>query len=255
MKAPNTTLTLFTFFSMFSATQVFANVGPTQKVEIGVQNVMAPAVGFDDNDLVQLVVDARLPNACFQQGTTEVTVDEKTKTIVVRQFALRSMDGVCGQNGELPDELKVSIPFMSEVSVGQLSKGEYQIQFLGVDSSKTRKLNVDQAPTTTVDSLNYATVTNAFVQDVLDAKEAKMKVTISGILNSSCTRVSDVVYASWVEDVLVILPQVKVEGIYCIPQTRFFTRDLEIPMPAAGRYLLHVRSNNGKAKNHLFTVE
>jgi hypothetical protein len=64
-------------------------------VEVPVSNVFAPARGFDDNDFVQIVIDGKLPNSCYLQDETKVNLDRASKTIVVKQLALRRQDGDC----------------------------------------------------------------------------------------------------------------------------------------------------------------
>ena len=65
-------LSLLALVSFGSAAEL---VSDQMSVEAPVLKVFAPSLGYDDNDLVQVVVDGVMPNACYQQGRSEVKVD------------------------------------------------------------------------------------------------------------------------------------------------------------------------------------
>jgi len=240
--------------TLFLSTLAFATE-TTQVVEIKNNAVFAPTQGYDDNDLVQVVVDSYLPNACYKQGKTDFSLNAETKTIRIRQYAELSLTGVCAEQDKLPEELKVSIPFSVELNVGQLKAGNWAIEFETSNGVSQRKLLVDVAPTTTVDSLRYATVINAFVNDFVSASQNKIEIRLTIQLNSSCSLVSDNSKIIVQDNVVVILPEVvKDPNVLCLPVSRPAYKIFEFNNPGVGRYLLHARSLGGIAKNKLFTV-
>lgn len=225
--------------------------------EVPVTNIFAPAVGYDDNDLVQLVVEGNLPNGCYRQDRTSISTDLATHTINVVQFATRLSDGVCEKaDAELSPELKRSVHFMNDVNVGVLEVGEYHVAYNVVGGQVLRPLAVAKAPVTTIDSLHYAHVHFAFVQDQVDSSQKTMRVEFSGLLSSSCVELEDVVPAQLVDDVLILMPQITVSDDICMPVERRFMKEIDVVVPKTpGRYMLHVRSSNGEAVNRLFSVK
>lgn len=227
---------------------------PTHHV-IAVEHVLAPIDGFDDNDMIQVVIDAQLPNACYNQGKAEYEIDQVNRTILVKQWAELSSTGLCANPAELPEDLRAAIPFSTELNIGQLEKGAYKIVFQGRDGKRIRNLNVKEAPTSTVDSLRYATVINAFVNDYVMAHESKIEIRLTLQVNSSCSLVSDTSEILVQDGVIIVLPEIiKEQSTLCLPVSRPTYKVFTIPNPGPGRFLLHVRSLGGTAKNKLFTV-
>jgi hypothetical protein len=143
---------------------------------------------------------------------------------------------------------------MDERSLGILEKGNYTIVFNSSQGYTARALEVEAAPTTNIDNLNYATVTNAYIPDLVASDTETVKVLLSGILNSSCTTISGKPQVLNIDDVIVLLPEVQTENAICLPIAKPFVKEVEIKTPGVGRYLLHVRSAKGRAVNRLFSV-
>ena len=94
---------------------------------------------------------------------------------------------------------------------------------------------------------------NAFVDEVISSKQPTFEMRIQGYLNSSCAQL-DEPKVEKIDDVYVVLMDVVTEGDMCMPTNQPFYGIIEVPTPAAGRYLLHVRSLAGQSKNRLFSV-
>jgi hypothetical protein len=213
--------------------------------EIPVQGVFAPKHGFDDNDNVQIIVDGILPNACYKKSQTLYSVDALAHTITVQQYA---------DPANLPEELKMQIPFMADVEVGNLEQGEYTIIYKSLNGEAHKTLFIDKASSTTIDNLYYAITTDIYSPSEVSVNSSTIKLVISGFLNSSCT-VIDKLDVQFVDDTIVILPQVKKTHNYCMPVAKDFVNEVYIKTPPAGRYQVHVRSVNGSAVNRLFSVK
>ncbi len=224
------------------------NLGDSVEVEI--DQAYIPAHGFDDNDNVQLVVEGRLPNACYT--ATEATARRASGSSVFRllQSAHRNQSGVCAPGANLPPDLRHPVPFTSEISLGRLEAGSYRLAF---GRNRERVFQVGIAQTGSVDDLRYATITNAFAEDSVAAASPNFEVRITGMLNSSCAVLAEPKLL-FEGDVVVILLGTEQDGDYCLPVSHPFYEVLKVPTPPAGRYLLHVRSLGGQAKNKLFSV-
>ncbi|MBS1984452.1 MAG: hypothetical protein JST16_09785 [Bdellovibrionales bacterium] len=227
-------------------------------IEYYVNKVFAPAQGFDDNDMVQIVVDGVIPNDCYQQGRTEVDFGSRLPNdILVTQYLVRLHDGDCALDDDaLPVSLQNKTPFMVPVNAGVMNKGDYFIVYQDETGIVRRPLHIDAAPVTTVDSAQYATVGFAYIADTVKTTEGKTRVEFSGTLTSSCMELDENVSVQLVGDVLVLLPQVKTVADICMPVSRPYMKEIYVDIPSTpGRYMLHVRSKNGRAVNRLFTVE
>lgn len=222
--------------------------------EIPVQGVFAPKHGFDDNDNVQIIVDGILPNACYKKSQTLYSVDALAHTITVQQYAFKDESGSCADPANLPEELKMQIPFMADVEVGNLEQGEYTLIYKSLNGEAHKTLFIDKASSTTIDNLYYAITTDIYSPSEVSVNSSTIKLVISGFLNSSCT-VIDKLDVQFVDDTIVILPQVKKTHNYCMPVAKDFVNEVYIKTPPAGRYQVHVRSVNGSAVNRLFSVK
>ncbi len=217
--------------------------------EIALDSLFAPYQGFDDNDQVVVVVHGTLPNACFSLADGNAELQGDGKTIEVHQYAIRRIDGICAEGSDLPPHLQMTVPFTQEIQVGRLSSSNYGIQFLSSETGKTeiRKLFIDRAAATTIDSMPYAVISNASISDVvLTSQEAV--VTLSGVLNSSCISLNPEVKIERDRDVIVLLPTVTFNSDQiCTQMLVPFEHKVSLGKIPAGQYLIHVRSMNGQS--------
>ena len=224
-------------------------------VEVPADVALAPKEGFDDNDMIQVVLHGMLPNVCYQLDGNRVERLSDGKTIKIHQFARRTKDGVCADQSTLPEHMKMAVPYTTEVNLGQLKLGNYQFDYLGIDGEfKEGSLNVAGATSPTIDSFPYAAVTNAQSNEVVSSMD-EVKVRINIVLNSSCVELDDNIRVTKLDDVWVVQPLLKVkEGIMCIQVLRPIERNLNLGKTAPGHHLIHVRSMNGKAVNKMIEV-
>jgi hypothetical protein len=227
-----------------------------QVIEIPVETALAPPMGFDDNDNIQVVLHGRLPNSCFTLGNHSLETLGDGHTIRIHQFANHRMDGICAADSELPEYMKMTIPFTSEISVGQLASGDYQFEYQKVGGTAGfRSLNVSLAGVASVDSLPYAAVSTAMAADAVNGSD-DIKVTLSGSLNSTCTELDPNVPVKKSDDVYILLPTIRVKpGVLCAQVMVPFQKKMNLGKAGKpGHYLIHVRSMNGRAVNHVVEV-
>ncbi len=225
------------------------------RVEVGVEALLAPTVGYEQKNNIQVVLYGTLPNKCYSLDEYQVEKDQLGRTVSVRQWAERETSGLCADESHLPPDWKTPIPFMTEVSVGHLPVGNTTFSFMrtggGVGS---RVVRVSPNTTLSIDSMPYAAVSNVGVADVINGTK-EIVVTLTGVLNSSCTQLEDEVKVDHESDVFVLLPTVKAkkEG-QCLEVLIPFKKKVNLGLAPAGRYLIHARSMNGKALNRVIMV-
>lgn len=224
-------------------------------MEIPLRGVYAPIDGYDDNDTVEVVFEGALPNACYSLAGDVRRVDTEAQTIYLGELVNRSQEGACAAaDADLPPRLQTVVPFERNIDIGHLRAGSYRIDYMGAEGMRSRPLNVVTAPTESVDSANYALISNAFVATIVHATQPTFEVRLTGSLASSCATLKDVLI-NLEQDVYVALPLVEFTEDICMPSEKPFYKIVQVPTPAPGRYLLHTRSVGGGAKNTLFTVK
>ena len=233
-----------------------AGASGLEKVELKLDNAMAPVRGFDNNDNVQVVVKGNLPNACYELAEATFERNDAGRVITIHQFANHKVDGICANSENLPAYLQMVIPFTNEVSVGVLNAGDYKFEFKKYTNENVfRPFFVSVASSPSIDSLPYAATTSAIIKDVVTTQENVM-VRLSGVLNSSCTELDDVVRVEKLDDVFVILPTIKVDSsVMCLQMLRPFEKIISLgKISKEGQYLMHIRTMRGGAVNHIFEV-
>lgn len=196
--------------------------------------------GFDSNDNVEFVGEGMFRNTCYRPGPTSVKVDQTAKTISIGPAAYQ-YSGLC---------LQVILPFERVVEVGILPAGDYKVLQRPGDEM-LGSISVKQAKSEVPDDFVYAPISQAFFKQV----GAVSQIYLTGDFPSDCWSI-DHVQVTLQPKVIVLQPIVKidtrpncVEGKF--PFNQVVTQDL-VPQ---GRYLIHVRSLNGKAVNTLVDVK
>ena len=221
-------------------------------VEVSLNKVFVPAMGYDDNDKIQIVLDGNLPNPCYKLDKAEVS-RTSDKKFAVKQWARRSKDGICALSA-LPVTMNMLVPFTEEIAVGTLTKGSYDVGYQTLDRQLERSFSVDAAPVPTVDNMPYASVSSVQMPDVV-ASETNLLAGLSGVLTNSCSFLDSNVRVEHVGDVMVLLPALRFTAdVLCLQVLRPFFQEIELGQLEEGRYLVHARSMNGKAVNKTFTV-
>ncbi len=250
--------------SLFQTLTVLASVvaapafaAEAEVVEIPLAQVFVPATGFDDNDSVEIFLDGTLPNSCYTLEKHKLVSDLPRRHFAIQQFAIRNRDGICDGTSPLPAGFSSPVPFTVPVTLGRLERGLYGVSFRQslTGPSSLRRFRVDAAPVATADSRFYAMTRNVVVADVLRVGQP-LKIEISGVLNNSCYELEDKVDVEIVDDIVVLMPTVKMQekGGACLEVIRPFAKSVLVRALPAKRYLVHVRSMHGRSVNASFTV-
>lgn len=215
------------------------------RVEVPIETVLTPYVGWDDNDHIQVVAFGHLPNSCYTLA--DATVEKVgTNQFTVRQFAHKTSEGLCEQEGQnLLSHMRVRIPFTNEIAIGTLPVGTYQVA--------DRFFTVTPASAPMIDSEVYANVTQEQTADVLSGV-SELKVTLKGVFNTSCIQLEKVDITKE-SDVYVLKPTIGIkQGVACADVLVPFETTVDLGLQAPGTYLVHSRSQNGRAVNHIVQV-
>lgn len=212
--------------------------GSPPLVKVSLSKVFVP-VGFDSNDLTQIVGVGVFPHTCYQVGPMDIDVDEQAKIIRVKQHAYL-YPGHC---------LPVTVPFQQVIDVGIIDVGNYEI-IDDVSGNRLGSLPIrlakDIGPGT--DDFPYAPVDDAYVKTNPGGPRTLL---IQGTFTNSCMKMKrlDVTYY---QDVVVVLPiseMEKPENGGCTAGLFGFTQKVPLVFPSKHAYLLHIRSMAGNAIN------
>jgi hypothetical protein len=195
--------------------------------------------GFDSNDNVQFVGEGSFRNTCYRPAPTSFQVDQDKKVITVGPAAYE-YGGIC---------LQVILPFERVVDLGILKPGTYTV-LQQPAGDKLGEINVAQARTDSADDYLYAPVSQAFFKQKGDV----VQVVLTGNFMTNCMSL-DHVKVHVDKEALVLQPIAKLEDRNGCLRGRFpYSKVVEIHNVPKNRYLLHVRSLDGKAFNSLVDV-
>lgn len=195
--------------------------------------------GFDSNDQVQVVTEGYFPNGCYRPGDVSVSVDHSAKEIAIKTKAYE-YPGFC---------IQVVVSYSQVVNVGLLEEGNYRI-VLGSDQSFLNQVTVKKASVPSADDYIYAPVNQALLSKV----NGEATLILTGTFTNSCMSLQEV-KINVDSDTIVVQPIVEmanencVEGNFPFRYNRYVGKDIK-----PGRYLLHVRSMNGRAINNLIDI-
>lgn len=232
---------LILFICALTGNSAFAQIGqPT--VPVPLTTVYVPS-GFDSDDNVQIVGEGYFRNACFSPAPADVRVDYYSKTIQINAKAY-VYQGACAQvTGP-----NVILPFTIEINLGPLMPGVYQI-VQGPLNEYIGQIKVAPAYRSNLGNYFYAPVSEVTVHQIGSITE----IQLSGFMLGSCLRLSHV--ETTVENnVIVVEPFAYVQpGEECLRGQFPFSTTLRIYLPR-GRYLLHIRTEEGNAINRMIDV-
>ncbi|MGK5085400.1 hypothetical protein WDW37_19100 [Bdellovibrionota bacterium FG-1] len=97
------------------------------EVNVGVSSVFVPS-GFDSNSDVAVIANGIFPNSCFQWSRAEVSRNPEGVIEVHPMAKVRA--GMC---------LMVLMPYVTEISLGKLERGEHWVRFIGGDGAYLEK--------------------------------------------------------------------------------------------------------------------
>ena len=218
--AKNILFGLFIGLSSFSTSfaGVYEDAG-SEIVKVSVGKAYIPQ-GFDNNDVVKIVVEGFFPSTCYKikkkHESGDVIVDPVSKEIMITQHAYY-YKGNCKP---------VTVPYVRTVEVGKLpNDGNYKL----VDAFSGRELGVIPVRLSTTagpDDFTYAIMSDAYVS--LNGDDENV-IVLKGELPSNCWKVVE--KRAFVDgpDVLTVLPIIeeKKPGQICSQQVVPFATDSE----------------------------
>lgn len=198
-------------------------------------------VGFDTNDNAQLVAEGVFSNTCFRPASVKAVVSHKDKTIHLYPRAYK-YDGAC---------LQMMVNWHKEIDLGVLETGDYKVITVnGKDRAELGAMKVATATNSSPDDYLYAPVSQAYFEKV----DGKYYVRVSGEFPQTCMQMREVIVRVQ-ENVLVVQPIAEETSEACEARPTPYSELVEVKDAKPGRYLVHVRSLNGKAINNLVDVE
>lgn len=233
-----TTLAFFCLFS-YSASADFSQ---PKNIESEFGALYVPD-GFDTNDNVQIVGEGLFPNLCFRPGTVKTSIDHTKKIVTLTPLAFQ-YSGPC---------LQVLLPWDRVIDLGVLHAGDYMIvqKNQSTDNRLLGLLKIPAAKTQSADDYLYAPISQAYYE----FKEGKHTLKLSGEFSNDCTKLTNISIKPQTK-VIVIQPISEMDtNAACKTGKHLFEKTVELPKLEAGRYLIHVRSLNGKSVNNLIDVE
>jgi hypothetical protein len=206
------------------------------------------ALGFDDNDDVELVLHGHFPNTCYKVGPISAAFDAATGLVEISAQSYRYPGG-CAQ---------VIVNFTQTVKVGLLPRGTYDLKVNGEPGLATAPLVITQALTNGPDDFLYAPVREASLDQQSDGTYA---VTIKGeypYMFVGCMILTEVRTYMSPGNTLVVLPIAElIEDERCEAQqfTHSFAATRSIGALTPGEYLVHVRVVEGVSLNRFFEIQ
>lgn len=209
-------------------------------VVVDVEEIYVPH-GFDNNDEIMAVLDGNLPNGCYKLAQNEVKQIPETGEWRIVQYA-RQYQHPC---------LQAQVPFTSQARLGTLDKGTHTVKAKG---TAPENFFVKEASNTGPDDHLYAPVDAARVEKTDDGGQVAV---IEGRFTNTCMEIVDVIVtdSGKTKEVMPVMEMVEDE-VPCEEKTVPFQKRIaeQFPQEGPGRYLLHVRSLNGKAVNTMYSV-
>jgi len=194
---------LFLIPLVLVSTTFAAEAEKGKAVEIAVSKIYVPENGYDDNDRIEMVVEGELPNACYTLTQTVIDKTQEKGTFHIRQMAWRRLSGPCRSGNELDP-----IPFAQPVSLGNLGAGPYKIVYKGDSGASEQGFTVEEAKSGHVDNYFYAIVTQINSEDFY-REGSPIKISLRGLIPSTCLELDSTVKAEVQKDVLLISPAIR----------------------------------------------
>jgi hypothetical protein len=232
-------LTIF-FLLLFTSITASANFDQTSPalVKVSPKKVYVPK-GFDSNDQVQVVAEGAFPNGCYKPGDATAKVDHESKEIVIQTNAYK-YQGIC---------IQVIVNYSQVINMGVLQEGVYKV-INEADDSVLTEITIKAANTSDPDDFIYAPINQALISKI----DGETNLVLTGTFTNSCMSLKEVIVTSDA-DSMVVQPIVEVATEDCEDGNFPFRYNRAIPnLLSPGRYLLHVRSMNGRAFNNLIDI-
>ena len=233
--------------SMVSASHASAYGSDQPRVQTLKPSEVFTPKGFDSNDNAQIVVAGALSGYCMKLGAVQHKVDIANKRIYINQSV--SITGNCS-------DLAMYIPYSTVINLGALPAGNYDIGALDTNGqyAKMSTLPISPAKTqssNTTDERLYAPVAN--LKFDMNPTMSAPVITISGVLTNSCLSLGNIEARPTANNILEVLPIVKVARENCKMTTAPFSKSIALPGFPSIDTLIHVRAMGGQSINKVIT--
>ncbi len=213
--------------------------GENSPISAAIDQIFVPT-GYDSNDQIEIVVDGHLPDTCYRLDKEEVVWDPFNHKVKINVSAQKV--GPC---------LGVSVPFNITVKLGTVLSGKYTILSENVQAI----LLVNPAKVVGQDDFPYAPVDDAYIEYIPGIGH---RVWIEGRFTNTCLKIYEikVVDSGRTIQVLPFMKMTKEDdfGQPCQTTNRAFGMVTALPKRAeAGRFLVHIRSLNGRSINRVYS--
>jgi hypothetical protein len=211
-------------------------------VKVDSADVFIPE-GFDDNDESVVVLDGFLRSGCYKLAQSEHRLDQQTGVITVTQYA-RKYPGPC---------VMALVPFTSEVRLGVLPQGQYQV--VTNDGLLSQRMTIKESNAAGPDDFMYAPVEAVTVHEITVQDNGDYVAFLNGRFTTNCMA-WDGTKVSGNGKTIVVQPVIKMLDLQvCEDATIPFRVAVDLPRDMVdGRHLLHTRSLNGRSVNTMFSV-
>ncbi len=197
--------------------------------------------GFDSNDSSQVIVSGYLPDLCYKSPRHTLERSGNRFTLSVEgSYVPDTTEEGC---------LNMPVPFLEEVTLGELAEGVYKIGVKGNNNkSSDVELVVKRALTKKRDEFIYADV------KFIDETDANRKISLVGYHPNDCLELDKIEMITNGTDTLSLLPVLKISSDVCSGKRTPFEYEYEVPVleNMARGVLIHVRVMDGRSVNHLF---
>jgi hypothetical protein len=223
--------------------------------EVNIEEVFVAPVGYDSNDNVEIIVDGKLPNACYELYKTDTEI--KGFNIYVKQYIKIKQISECRPENQSQHTTPLwPVQYTNRIEIGELVKGKYSIIYNTNFSQKMKTFVVSKSVSSSIDDDLYAPVSNAFIPELIYST-SNAQVILTGIMTNTCMSFQGDVKVIRHDNVFIILPKMSVH------RNRVCTSTMEPlqhivslgEVQKEGRYLIHVRSTTGRSVNKLFSVK
>jgi hypothetical protein len=141
------------------------------------------------------------------------------------------------------------------VNLGRLEAGQYKIDYaLDENPPAAQNFLIDKASAVTIDSFNYASVTQINSKNIFPGDKA-VNFKISGLLPSNCNRLVIPVKFERQNNVIVVLPVFTTLPNCKSTRAGEFNQVVSVGHLPEGTYLFHVRSLHGQVQTRLVAVQ